>query len=137
MGEKLYESTLSRTFRAPRAMVWALVADTNRWDRASGLTPGVYKWQERNGKRVRTASARELGFAIEWIEPPYQWIEGRFVEGERTFEKGPVQRGGLRVRLEDAGEGATKATAWAYIRAGGALAAPLGAIMKGRFRRVL
>lgn len=137
MAAKVYEATLSRELRAPRAMVWALVADTNRWDRCSGLTPGTYRWEEVEGRRVRAASARELGFAIDWIEPPYQWVEGRFVLGERTFREGPVEAGGLRVRLEDLPDGGTRATATAYVHAGGALGAVLGAVMKGRFRRAL
>ena len=55
MAAKVYEATLSRDFRAGRPMVWALVADTNRWDRCSGLTPGTYRWEEVDGRRMRAA----------------------------------------------------------------------------------
>jgi len=124
---------VTRVFAAPRDLVWALVADTNRWDRASGLTPGRYEWREVDGTRQRTATAREMGFTIEWVEPPYQWVEGRYIHGERTFLSGPVRRGGFRARLDDV-EGGTEVRATAYVGGANAL---LGAVMKGRFRRAL
>ncbi|MBW2461565.1 MAG: hypothetical protein JRH11_07950, partial [Deltaproteobacteria bacterium] len=73
MGDARYEAIRRRTFRAPRALVWALVADTNRWDRASGLAPGSYEWRDVDGVWSRVAKATELGFALEWIEPAYRW----------------------------------------------------------------
>jgi class 3 adenylate cyclase len=136
MAERRYETTLTRAFAAPRALVWALVADTNRWDRASGLSAGRYAWREVDGTRVRTASARELGFALEWIEPPYRWIEGRFVHGERTFLSGPVERGGFEARLSDAEDG-TVVKATAYVVGAGALMPIVGPIQKARFRGAL
>lgn len=137
MAERVYEATFERTYAAPRFTVWGLVADTNRWDRASGLTPGRYTWREHHGKRLRSASAKELGFDIEWIEPPYEWVEGRFVRGERVFLKGPVGRGGFEARLRDADGGGTLVTAVAYVAGESALMPAVGPIMKRRFRRAL
>src|SRR5262245_28353833 len=137
LSERFYEVTLDRHYAASRFAVWGLVSDTNRWDRASGLTPGRYGWGEQGGQRVRTGSAKELGFAIEWIEPPYQWIEGRFVLGERRFSKGPVTRGGFRARLRDADDGGTWVTAVSYVAGDRALMHIVGPIMKTRFRAAL
>ena len=136
MAEREQGITLERVFPATRDLVWALVADTNRWDRCSGLTPGKYEWRERDGRWERAARAKEMGFEIEWTEPPYGWLEGFFVQGERDFLKGPVQRGGFRARLTEV-DGGTKVEATAYIVAGGAFGAFIGAIMKSRFRRAL
>ena len=36
-----YEAQLERLIKAPRALVWAVVSDTNRWDRAAGLAPAL------------------------------------------------------------------------------------------------
>lgn len=137
LSERSYEVTLDRHYAASRFAVWGLVSDTNRWDRASGLTPGHYGWGEQGGKRVRMGRAKEIGFELEWIEPPYEWIEGRFVHGERRFLKGPVTRGGFRARLRDADDGGTWVTAVSYVAGDSALMHVVGPIMKARFRSAL
>jgi len=136
MGDRTYEVTLTRVYDAPRPLVWALVADTDRWDRASGLTPGRYEWREVDGRRQRAAMAREMGFTIEWIEPPYEWVEGFFVHGERQFLQGPIARGGFTARLRDV-EGGTEVEATAFVGGSGGLVPLIGTIMKSRFRRAL
>ena len=137
MAERIYEASLERRYAATRPIVWGLVSDTNRWDRASGLTPGHYSWQEHGGQRVRVGTAKELGFAIEWIEPPYEWVEGRFVHGERRFLRGPVGRGGFHARLRDADGGGTWVTAVAYVAGDGPLMPILGPFMRMKFRGAL
>ncbi len=137
MTERVYEVSLERSYNAPRLAVWGLVSDTNRWDRASGLTPGRYSWRDVDGQRARVGNAKELGFDIEWIEPPYEWVEGLFVHGERRFLKGPVARGGFHARLRDAAGGATTVTAVAYVAGDGGLMPVLGRVMQRRFRTTL
>ncbi len=112
-----YQAELERVFDAPRALVWAVVADTNRWDHAAGLAPPRYDWLVEGKKNLRLARATELGIALEWVEPPYVWIEGRRVEGERRFRKGPVARGGFDVTLDDAPGGGTHVRAVAWVEA--------------------
>jgi class 3 adenylate cyclase len=109
-----YEVELRRVFRAPRALVWAIVSDTNRVDRATGLAPPKYRWIREDGRLLRHATAEELGIRIEWIEPPYRWVEGRHVEGYRRFVKGPPTAGGFMVDLVDV-EGGTEAHAKMYV----------------------
>lgn len=108
--------TLTRVFRAERAIVWAIVADTNRWDRAAGLKPPRYTWSVIDGARVRVGEARELGLELRFVERPYRFVEGRMLEGERRFVSGPVEAGGFTVTLDDVPEG-TRATARAWVRA--------------------
>ncbi|GAB4110994.1 MAG: hypothetical protein OHK0013_46930 [Sandaracinaceae bacterium] len=129
----LFQSELERVFDAARPLVWAIVADTNRWDRAAGLAVPTYEWLRDGEKNLRLARATELGVPLEWIEPPYRWVEGRRVEGERRFRGGPVQRGGFRVTLEDAPGGRTKARAVAWVEA----ILPIGLIQKAKFSRAL
>jgi len=129
----LYQSELEVTFDAARPLVWAIVADTNRWDRAAGLSPPAYEWLKEGGKNLRLAKASELGIALEWIEPPYRWVEGRHVEGERRFRAGPVQRGGFKVTLEDLPGGRTKAKAVAWVEA----TLLVGYMQKLKFARAL
>jgi class 3 adenylate cyclase len=116
MTGRRYEATMSRRFEAPRAIVWALVADTNRWDRAAGLKPATYGWRIVDGVRARYAVASELGLRLEWTEAPYHWLEGWFVRGERRFLKGPVATGGFEAQLEDDGDG-TRVVVRAYTTA--------------------
>jgi len=137
MTGRSYEVTLERVFRAPRMTVWGLLSDTNRWDRASGLTPGRYVWAERDGRRVRVGTAQELGFDIEWVEPPYEWVEGTFVHGERRFSKGPVARGGFTARVNDGELGTTRVTATAFVSGDGPLMPVLGRVMRRKFRASL
>ncbi|MCS6799064.1 MAG: DUF5939 domain-containing protein [Myxococcota bacterium] len=132
-----FEARAERMLRAPRPVVWALVADTNRWDRAAGLSPGRYEWVDRDGRRLRRASCRELGFALEWEEPPYDWVEGLHLCGQRRFTRGPATAGGIRVDLEAAGETTrVRALAWVEMRRG-PLAPLLGVIQRWRFARAL
>ena len=111
-----YAVTLERVLRAERALVWAIVADTNRWDRAAGLAPPRYRWAVIDGARVRVGASRELGLTLEFVEPPYRWIEGRMLEGERRFIRGPVSAGGFTVVLDEAPGGATRVRAKAWVR---------------------
>lgn len=114
-----YAAELERVIKAPRSLVWAVVSDTNRWDRAAGLAPAKYAWIKEGSANLRLAKAKELGLELEWIEPPYQWIEGVMVEGLRRFRKGPLSAGGFRVTLEDVdGGGATRVKARAYVESG-------------------
>jgi class 3 adenylate cyclase len=140
MAGRRYEAVLERRFAAPRLTVWGLVSDTNRWDRASGLKAGRYTYREHDGQRKRIGQARELGFDIEWVEPAYGWVEGRFVHGERLFLKGPVGVGGFSARLDDVSQadgGGTRVTACAYIEGDGAFMPVIGAVMRRKFRRAL
>ncbi|MFN7700637.1 MAG: hypothetical protein ACK5U8_22255 [Deltaproteobacteria bacterium] len=66
----LYQSELEATFDAARPLVWALVSDTNRWNRAIGLAAPTYEWAKEGGKNLRLARGTELGMSLEWIEPP-------------------------------------------------------------------
>ena len=133
-------AVLRRRIAAPPELVWALVADTNRFDRASGLTPGKYEFQlleEGNERsRARVAHAKQMGFDIRWIEPPYDWVEGRFVSGERTFLSGPVSRGGFRVQLAPDGDGTTL-EATAYVIGEGLVFGAVALVMKGKFKKAL
>jgi len=137
MAGRVYEASLERRYAASRPIVWGLVSDTNRWDRASGLAPGRYSWREHDGQRVRVGNAEELGFSLEWIEPPYEWVEGRFVHGERRFLRGPVGRGGFHARLRDAEGSGTWVTAVAYVAGDGPLMPLVGPFMRMKFRSAL
>jgi hypothetical protein len=138
MGATRYEATATRTYDAPRALVWAIVSDSNRSNRALGLAAAQYRWERQpDGKMARVAHARELGLELEWVEPPYQWVEGRSLDAGRRFVKGPVATGGFSVRLEDAPGGKTELVARASVGVEGPARFVLGPVQRAKFQRAL
>src|SRR5262245_320470 len=132
---------LRRRIPAPAPLVWALVADTNRFDRAAGLVAGNYRFRDLpDGSRERVASAKQTGFTIEWVEPAYDWLEGRFVRGSRTFTQGPAKAGGFSVELvpdPDAPESSTIVEARAWVAGTGLMGLVARTIMRPKFRSAL
>lgn len=138
MAAKRYDSTQTRVIDAPRELVWAVVSDTNRSDRAVGLAAATYRWDvDEHGNQIRIASASELGQALEWIEPPYRWIEGRFVLGGRRFVKGPVDTGFFEAHLEDAEGDRTQLTVCVGMTSSSPIAFALGPVQRMKFKSAL
>lgn len=96
---------LERDYDAPVELVWALLADSNRFDRAMGFSMPAYRWQEIDGRRQHVARGLQAGIMVEWIEPPYQWIEGRMMSGFRKYIRGPLGSGGMRIDVTPSGAG--------------------------------
>jgi class 3 adenylate cyclase len=135
MADPRYEAEITRVYDAPRALVWGLVADTNRTDRALGLSSATYRWERRPDGRVeRVATGSELGVTLEWIEPPYEWVEGRSIATQRTFVKGPVARGGFTARVEDAGAARTRLVATTWLEVPGAARWVVGPVQRAKYR---
>lgn len=89
--------------------LWPLIADTNRFDRDSGL-PSVQAMPEKsqglwNGRRA--LRLYRFGVPLEWVEEPAEWIRPHRFTVVRNYSRGPV--GQLRVQAELAarGEGGT------------------------------
>jgi adenylate cyclase len=142
-GENMGEAfeILTRKIDAPAPLVWALVADTNRFDRASGLVAGHYRFKDQpDGTRELVATAKQSGFTIEWVEPSYDWLEGRFVRGSRRFVQGPAKAGGFSVELTpdpDAPETSTIVQARAWVAGDGFMGFIARMIMRPKFKAAL
>lgn len=71
--------------------LWSFVADTNRFNRDTGV-PSIAE----AGKRQRLRNARRrlrlsfLGLPMEWEEQPFEWIRPSRFGVTRTYIKGPV-----------------------------------------------
>lgn len=82
------------------AQLWPLVADTNRFNRDTGV-PTVQPLQPasgttKNGRRRLRLSA--FGIPVEWEEQPFEWVRPQRFGVVRRYSKGPISE--LRVRVE-------------------------------------
>src|SRR6266496_5927341 len=78
--------------------LWPLVADTNRFNRDTGVpsVEMVNLQAGRNARRLLRLSA--FGIPIEWEEQPFEWVRPRRFGVVRRYSKGPVAE--LRVLAE-------------------------------------
>jgi len=81
------------------AQLWPLVADTNRFNRDTGVPtldsvslPNI----SQNARRRMRLSA--FGIPVEWEEQPFEWVRPHRFGVVRRYSKGPMSE--LRVRVE-------------------------------------
>jgi hypothetical protein len=80
--------------------LWPLVADTNRFNRDTGV-PAVQMVQNeskvlKNARRRLRLSA--FGIPVEWEEQPFEWIRPQRFGVVRRYSKGPIAE--LRVVVD-------------------------------------
>jgi class 3 adenylate cyclase len=90
--------------------LWPFVADTNRFNRDTGV-PEI---QVKDGKRLRNARRKVqlslYGLPVEWEEQPFEWIRPQRFGVERTYSKGPMARLRVLAQLTEKPEGGTHLT---------------------------
>jgi len=64
--------------------LWRLLSDTSRLNRALGVSE--MKFEERDGKRH--GSSRNGGVRHEWIEVPWNWVAGQWLDSLRIYDRG-------------------------------------------------
>ncbi|MEM7334212.1 MAG: DUF5939 domain-containing protein, partial [Chloroflexota bacterium] len=79
--------------KSPPEKLWPYIADTNRFDKDSGLP--AYDQPEKSSVAGLTNTRRRLrikmyGVPIEWIEEPFQWIRPYQFGIARNYEPGPI-----------------------------------------------
>jgi len=131
--------------------LWPLVADTNRFNRDTGV-PAVEMLENQDGLRNarRRLHLSVMGIPVEWEEQPFEWVRPHRFGVVRRYSKGPMKE--LRVRVEltpvpntdenEAGKTGTKLTyeVWAQpSNAIGMLAIPvqIGVISARNFERAI
>ncbi len=91
--------------------LWPLVADTNRFNRDTGL-PSVEVRQGEGEERLRNARRRlrlfKFGVPVEWEEQPFEWVRPFRFGVERRYLKGPVAEMRVLAELQPQAEGGTK-----------------------------
>jgi class 3 adenylate cyclase len=68
----------------PVATVWPIVADSSRMNRALGVQE--MKFEDRGSERW--GSSAPLGIAQEWLEVPWNWLAGEWIESLRVYKRG-------------------------------------------------
>jgi class 3 adenylate cyclase len=100
-------------------LVWALVADTNRLNRAMGQTrPTLYRQGVVDGiwpAQRPVGVTRYLFIPMEWVEMG-EWIEGRSLLGQRRFVRGPLELAQLRVEVTPAGSDGSRVAVESLVR---------------------
>lgn len=64
--------------------LWPVVADSSRMNRALGVSE--MKFEDRGG--ARWGSSRPAGVAHEWVEVPWNWLAGQWLESVRVYQRG-------------------------------------------------
>jgi class 3 adenylate cyclase len=88
--------------------LWPLVADTDRFNRDTGVPPVEVLGTEANAwRRLRF---RRLGVPIEWDEEPFEWVRPERFGVVRRYPRGPLAEMRVQARLEErAGRGTSLA----------------------------
>jgi hypothetical protein len=96
------------SLRSPPASLWPHVANTERFNKAIGVSPGDYTLEPLpEGGAKRTGSFRVLFMQVTWNEHPFEWVVGREHSVHRSYSTGPLQSFWNQVKLEPAPGGGT------------------------------
>ncbi|MBX3223658.1 MAG: protein kinase [Labilithrix sp.] len=93
---------------SPEAL-WPYVADTDRFNKAVGLTPVTFTDEPRpDGGVKRTGELRVLGLHVTWREYPFEWVRGREHSVFRWYDTGPLSALWNKVTLTPLAGGGTE-----------------------------
>jgi len=102
---------------ASPAALWPFVADTNRFNRDTGL-PAVRPDRDDAGSGVRRRLRfARFGLAVAWEEAPFEWLRPYRFGVLRRYRTGPVAAMRVRVELQPLPDGGTRLRYHTWIRA--------------------
>src|SRR5215217_5397529 len=88
--------------------LWPFVADTNRFNRDTGVPKvDVEKEEKRRPNSRRRLRLSIYGMPIEWEEQPFEWVKPVRFGVERIYSKGPMARLRARAELHEKPDGGT------------------------------
>lgn len=103
---KTHTRTFYWDFDAPAAEVWPFLADTARFNEASGLPKHAIEETPQDDGSVEFRGRARMGvFDLVWREKPVNWISQEWFEHCRSFEQGPLRSLCAELRLEPTPEG--------------------------------
>ena len=91
--------------------LWPFVADTNRFNRDTGVPP----IEVENGRKPLRNARRKVrlsiyGMDLEWEEQPFEWVRPLRFGIERIYSKGPMARMRALAELTPNSDGGTRVT---------------------------
>lgn len=106
MARKEFHYRWEYDLQAGQEEIWPLVADTNRFNRDTGV-PAVEALgsSSRGARRLRLF---KFGIPVEWEEQPFEWIRPHRFGVVRRYTKGPVREMRVEATLSERAEGGTK-----------------------------
>lgn len=127
--------TLEQRFTVAPDALWPFVSDTDRLNRAVGIAEARGAWEPTDGGRALIGRATQLGFALEWVEHPFDFVAPHRFEVFREYRTGPLLSVRSTVELA-ASDGGTVLTQTFEARPRTLLFAPVVAVEIGvRLRR--
>ena len=95
---------------APPESLWPLVADTDRFNRDTGLPPVVdmRSADEPLPPGRRRLQIRVAGVPVEWEESPFEWVAPTRFGVVRRYRRGPLREMRVQVELEPLGADRTR-----------------------------
>jgi class 3 adenylate cyclase len=108
---KLHERVWTWDLPASPAALWPYLSDTARFNEAAG-TPryAVEEISQPDGSVKRRATASYKGVAVEWDDPPYEWVAEREFRQKREFRRGPLKTLSPALKLEAGANGGSRIT---------------------------
>ncbi len=109
--QKQHERVWTWDLAAPPSALWPYLSDTARFNEAAG-TPryAVTEETQADGSVKRRASASYKGVAVEWDDPPFEWVAEREFRQTRIFRRGPLKSLGPTLRLDPGPGGGSRVT---------------------------
>lgn len=109
--QKQHERTWTWDLPAAPAALWPYLSDTARFNEAAG-TPryAVEEITQPDGSVRRHATASYKGVAVEWDDPPFEWVTEREFRQKRIFRRGPLYSLGPSLQLEATANGGSRVT---------------------------
>lgn len=109
--QKQHDRVWTWDLPAPPSALWPYLSDTARFNEAAG-TPryAVTEEPQPDGSVKRRAIARYKGVAVEWDDPPFEWVTEREFRQLRVFRRGPLKTLGPVLKLEPGPGGGSRVT---------------------------
>ncbi len=103
--------------RSTPEQLWPFVADTNRFNRDTGL-PAVHHTESETRENARQSlQFSRLGVQVEWEEEPFEWVRPYRFGVHRRYRAGPVASVRVLVELTPQPEGGTRLLYQTWVRA--------------------
>lgn len=111
-GPRRHRYAWSWDLASPPELLWPLLADTDRFDRDTGV-PAVHRRPEDDPADAVTTgrvavSTRQYGVRLDYEQDPWEWEAPHWLRVRRRFRTGPLATLDVDIRLEPTADGGTR-----------------------------